>query len=120
MIQSPTMIAKTQSTTSELTIGIDPAWTRPWLRAEGLATFVAGLAGFLYLGLPWWGFALLLIVPDVSMVGYLRGPRLGAIVYNVAHDLATGAASPAWAWRSGASPWPQPEPSSSPTAGWTG
>ena len=92
MIQSPTMIAKTESTTSELTVGIDPAWTRPWLRAEGLATFVAGLAGFLYLGLPWWAFALLLIVPDVSMVGYLRGPRLGAIVYNVAHDLATGAA----------------------------
>jgi hypothetical protein len=24
--------------------------------------------------------------------GYLRGPRLGAIVYNVAHDLATGVA----------------------------
>ena len=92
MIQSQTMIAKTESTTSELTGAIDPAWTRPWLRAEGVATFAAGLAGFLYLGLPWWGFALLLIVPDVSMVGYLRGPRLGAIVYNVAHDLATGAA----------------------------
>ena len=92
MIQSPTIIAKTQSTTSELTNATDPTWTRPWLRAEGVATFVAGLAGFLYLGLPWWGFVLLLIVPDVSMVGYLRGPRLGAIVYNVGHDLATGAA----------------------------
>ena len=56
MIQSPTMIAKTQSTTSELTDGTDPAWIRPWLRAEGLATFAAGLAGFLYLGLPWWAF----------------------------------------------------------------
>jgi len=92
MIQSPTMIAKTKVTTSDLTNGTDPTWTRPWLRAEGVATFAAGLAGFLYLGLPWWGFALLLIVPDVSMVGYLRGPRLGAIVYNVAHDLATGVA----------------------------
>lgn len=68
------------------------SWMRPWLRIEGLATFGAGLAGFLYLGLPWWAFALLLITPDVSMLGYLRGPRLGAIVYNVAHDLATGAA----------------------------
>ena len=29
MIQSPTMIAKTQSTTSELTNAIDPTWTRP-------------------------------------------------------------------------------------------
>jgi hypothetical protein len=92
MVESPTMIARTQSTTSELPNGTDPAWTRPWLRAEGVATFVAGLAGFLYLGLPWWGFVLLLIVPDVSMVGYLRGPRLGAIVYNVAHDLASGVA----------------------------
>ena len=60
------------------------------MRAEGAATFAAGLAGFLFLGLPWWAFALLLLVPDVSMVGYLRGPRVGAIVYNLAHDLATG------------------------------
>ena len=35
---------------------------------------------------------LFLIAPDVSMVGYLRGPRAGAIVYNLAHDLATGVA----------------------------
>ena len=48
--------------------------------------------GFLFLGLPWWAFVLLLITPDVSMVGYMRGPRVGAIVYNVAHDLATGVA----------------------------
>lgn len=47
-------------------------------------------AGFLFLGLPWWAFLLLLIVPDISMAGYLRGPRLGAILYDVAHDLATG------------------------------
>jgi len=92
MIESPAMIAKTQSTTSEPTNGNDPAWTRPWLRAEGVATFAAGLAGFLYLGLPWWAFALLLIVPDASMLGSLRGPRLGAIVYNIAHDMATGTA----------------------------
>jgi hypothetical protein len=75
----------------------DPAdaestWVRPWLRAEGVAAFAAGLAGFLFLGLPWWAFALLLIVPDVSMVGYLRGPRVGAILYNLVHDLATGVA----------------------------
>ncbi len=70
----------------------DPTWIRPWLRAEGAAAFAAGLAGFLFLGLPWWAFALLLIVPDISMIGYLRGPRLGAILYNLAHDLATGVA----------------------------
>jgi hypothetical protein len=70
----------------------DPTWIRPWLRAEGAATFAAGLAGFLFLGLPWWAFPLLLLVPDVSAIGYLRGPRVGAIVYNLVHDLATGVA----------------------------
>lgn len=33
-----------------------------------------------------------MIVPDISMIGYLRGPRPGAILYNLAHDLATGVA----------------------------
>lgn len=70
----------------------DSTWIRPWLRAEGAATFAAGLVGFLFLGLPWWTFPLLLLVPDVSAVGYLRGPRVGAIVYNLVHDLATGVA----------------------------
>ena len=70
----------------------ETTWIRPWLRAEGIAAFAAGLAGFLLLGLPWWAFVLLLIVPDVSMVGYLRGPRVGAILYNLVHDLATGVA----------------------------
>lgn len=89
MIQSSTMTAQSQSTESDRT---DLAWARPWLRAEGLAAFAAGLAGFLLLGLPWWAFVLLVIVSDVSMIGYVRGPRVGAIAYNVGHDLATGVA----------------------------
>ncbi len=68
------------------------AWIRPWLRLEGLAVLGAGLAGFLALGLPWYLFAVLLLAPDLSAAGYLRGPGVGAIVYNVAHDLFTGAA----------------------------
>jgi hypothetical protein len=91
MTQSQTMANQMQSMTSPRTEAADEVWIRPWLRAEGLATFAAGLAGFLFLDLPWWAFALLLLVPDVSMIGYLRGPRVGAILYNLAHDLATGA-----------------------------
>jgi hypothetical protein len=79
-------------TAADRTATGDPSWIRPWLRAEGVATFAAGLAGFLFLGLPLWAFPVLLFVPDVSMVGYLRGPRVGAILYNLVHDLATGAA----------------------------
>jgi Domain of unknown function (DUF4260) len=59
------------------------------LRAEAIALFVAGVALYLQLN----GNALLLLplllVPDLSMVGYLRGPRMGAITYNLAHNLAT-------------------------------
>src|SRR4051794_34946491 len=92
MTRSPSMIVQAEFTTAPPTTAADRAWIRPWLRAEGLAVLGAGLAGFLFLGLPWWAFLLLLIVPDVSMIGYVRGPRVGAIVYNVAHDLVTGVA----------------------------
>jgi len=85
-----TMTTQTLTAAADQATNGDRTWIRPWLRAEGAATFAAGLAGFLFLGLPWWAFALLLLVPDVSMVGYLRGPRVGAIVYNLVHDLATG------------------------------
>ena len=87
-----TMTAQAQLAVADGAATTDSSWIRPWLRAEGVATFAAGLAGFLFLGLPWWAFALLLLVPDISAVGYLRGPRVGAIVYNLAHDLATGVA----------------------------
>ncbi len=67
-------------------------WVRPWLRAEGLAAFVAGLALFGWLG-GWWLAAIpLLLVPDASMIGYLRGPRLGALTYNLVHNWAVGLA----------------------------
>jgi hypothetical protein len=92
MIESPTTAAPSQLTTSRPTDEAGAAWIRPWLRVEGLATFAAGLAGFLFLGLAWWAFVLLLIVPDVSIIGYLRGPRVGAVVYNLVHDLAAGVA----------------------------
>ena len=82
----PAQAASTDATIDQL------AWIRPWLRMEGLAAFAAGFVGFLALGLPWYLFVALLLLPDASAIGYLRGPRLGAIVYNLAHDLFTGVA----------------------------
>ena len=65
---------------------------RRWLRIEGLAAFAAGIA--LYSGgggeLAW--LLPLLLVPDVSMLGYLAGPRVGAFTYNLAHTWAAGIA----------------------------
>lgn len=65
---------------------------RGWLRIEGVAAFVAGLALYGWLGAPWLLVIPLLLLPDISMVGYLRGPQLGAVTYNVAHNWAIGLA----------------------------
>jgi hypothetical protein len=63
---------------------------RAWLRAEAAAAFVAGVVLYGWLGAPWLALLPLLLVPDLSMVGYLRSPRLGAITYNVVHNWVLG------------------------------
>jgi hypothetical protein len=40
---------------------------------------------YLRAGNPWWLFLLLVLVPDVSMAGYVRGNRIGATIYNLGH-----------------------------------
>lgn len=49
--------------------------------------FLFGLALFLFSGLDYgWGwYALLFFAPDLSMLGYLASPRLGAWTYNLVH-----------------------------------
>jgi len=63
---------------------------RGWLRLEGIAALMAGAVVYTRLGgdLIWLVPALLAV--DLSMVGYLRGPRVGAAVYNLFHNWATG------------------------------
>ena len=65
-------------------------WVRRWLRAEGLSALVGGLWAWIALGAAWPLFVVLLLVPDVSMVGYLKGTHAGAITYNIVHNWATG------------------------------
>jgi hypothetical protein len=56
------------------------------LRAEGAAS-MAVCCGFYALTEFGWGFfALLFLVPDLSMLFYLIGPRIGAVAYNAAHS----------------------------------
>ncbi|MYZ48831.1 DUF4260 domain-containing protein [Propylenella binzhouense] len=58
------------------------------LRLEGL--FIAAIALFVYAvgGTSWWLFALLFLVPDLSMLCYLAGPGAGAVGYNAVHTYA--------------------------------
>ncbi len=44
-------------------------------------------AAFFRLGHPWWLFLLLLLAPDLSLLGMLAGPRVGAGVYNAVHTM---------------------------------
>src|SRR5687768_952068 len=61
------------------------------LRLEGLVVFVASLAAYVAIEGSWTLFALLLLVPDLGMIGYLSGPRVGALTYNAVHTYAAPA-----------------------------
>ena len=65
---------------------------RGLLRLEGAV--LLGLSILLYARLDrsWWLFALLLLAPDVGMLGYVRGTRVGAVAYNLFHTYAAPAA----------------------------
>ena len=61
------------------------------LRLEGAAAFAAGLTGYLALADGWWTLALLALAPDLSMVGYAFGSKVGGRLYNLTHTfLAPG------------------------------
>jgi hypothetical protein len=68
------------------------------LRAEHVAMFATGLAVWVTRdgSLLWLVPALL--APDASAIGYVAGPRLGAITYNAAHNLVTGLAVVGLGW----------------------
>ncbi|MDP9481643.1 MAG: DUF4260 domain-containing protein [Chloroflexota bacterium] len=63
-----------------------------WLRLEGLAAFITGIAIYGQLGGDWIWFIPAFLLVDVSAVGYLGGPRLGALTYDFAHNWAVALA----------------------------
>ena len=59
---------------------------RTLLRLEGLALFAGMTLLYAVWDGSWWVYAILFLAPDLSFLGYLAGPRSGAIVYNAAHS----------------------------------
>ncbi len=55
------------------------------LRLEGLAALGACLLAYSWQGFSWTEFLLLFLVPDLVMVGYFWGARIGAVAYNAGH-----------------------------------
>ncbi len=72
------------------------------LQLEGAAITAAAIWAFEALGGEWGIFALLILAPDLFMLGYLAGKRVGALCYNVAHSylapLGLGAAATLAGW----------------------
>jgi len=59
---------------------------RTLLRLEGAVVLGVALAAYAQFGAGWGVFALWLLAPDLSLLGYLAGPRTGAALYNAAHS----------------------------------
>ncbi len=59
---------------------------RGLLRLEALALFAIAIALYVKFGDGWKLFAMLILVPDLSMLFYVFGPRVGAFAYNAMHS----------------------------------
>jgi uncharacterized protein DUF4260 len=70
--------------------GMTDGAVRTWLRLEGVAAFGAGLALFGASGGNWLFLVPLILLPDLSIAGFLAGPRVGTFTYNAFHNWALG------------------------------
>jgi hypothetical protein len=72
------------------------------LRAEGAAVAVTALTLYFHEDFDWWLLLVFVLAPDLAMLGYLAGPRAGALAYDVVHTyvgpVLLAAASVIWDW----------------------
>jgi Domain of unknown function (DUF4260) len=61
---------------------------RRLLHLEGLAVLVGSLFLYFDAGYGWLLLVVLFLAPDLSAIGYVGGPRLGALTYDCAHTYA--------------------------------
>jgi hypothetical protein len=52
---------------------------------EEIAKLILCYSLSLHLGYAWWVYLVLLLTPDLSMVGYLLNNKTGALLYNIFH-----------------------------------
>lgn len=72
------------------------------LRAEGALVLLGTVLLYADQGDHWGVFALAFLLPDVSMLAYAAGPRVGAVAYNAAHShvgpLLVAIVAAPWPW----------------------
>lgn len=62
------------------------------LKSEEFIQFLAAIYVFSRLNIAWWWFPALILLPDLSMIGYAINPAIGAILYNIVHHKGLGIA----------------------------
>jgi hypothetical protein len=62
------------------------------LNLEDFAEFLFAIFIFSYLDFAWWWFPALLLLPDLSMIGYVFNTKVGAVLYNFFHHKGLGIA----------------------------
>ena len=55
------------------------------LKLEELFMFLLGMYLFSLLDFQWWWFLILILLPDIGMVGYVLNNKAGALMYNIFH-----------------------------------
>ncbi|HEX2815140.1 MAG TPA: DUF4260 domain-containing protein [Phenylobacterium sp.] len=68
------------------------------LRLEAAAGLLLSIAAYRAMGGGWAMFALLILAPDLSMLGYLLNRRFGAAAYNFGHSYLSAAALAGLGW----------------------
>lgn len=58
------------------------------LAVEELTMFLASFIALTFFKVDWWWYIILFIAPDISMLGYLAGNKVGAHCYNFFHNKA--------------------------------
>lgn len=71
------------------------------LKLEELGQFLLAIILFSQLDYAWWFFPALILLPDLSMVGYAINAKMGAWLYNVFHHklIAIGVLTLGLYWR---------------------
>jgi hypothetical protein len=63
------------------------------LQLEELAMFLCSILAFSTLPFAWWWFPVLILSPDISMLGYTINSKVGAVTYNFFHHKAIALAA---------------------------
>ena len=55
------------------------------LKIENAAMFLFSIYLYSLLDFNWWWYLILILTPDIGMLGYIFNPKIGAIAYNIFH-----------------------------------